>query len=378
MMLASIWLAREWRAFVPAVLAVAFSFLMLVLQAALVLGIFGSAAVYIHQSDADLWVGHPGTQSVNFGQPIGMDVENALLMHPDVRTVEPYIWVDGNWHNAPGPETGPAVSVYVSGIEPRIEAVGLSRLLSANMRDRLAAPGAVIVDRADLEQLGVRVGDRAWINGMAVDVVHAISGLRALGGVNVIASVDTARQIDQTGQGGRPTYLLVSLRPGADLERTRDALQNHTGVGPYEVWTESEFAERSERYWLLETGAGAAVFFMAGIVFLVGAVVTGQALVSVVERTRREFAVLMAMGVSRRALCRVVLVLAALIGVAGILCGLVGSLVLIGIAACNDVPVAMKPAAALFCAVAILGLALCSGLFATRGLLRAEPASLLR
>ncbi|MFA4912553.1 MAG: ABC transporter permease [Burkholderiaceae bacterium] len=378
MMLASIWLQREWRNFVPAVLAVAFSCLMLALQAALVMGIFGSAAVYIHSSDADLWVGGPGTQSVNFGQPIGMNVESMLRVHPDVQAVEPYLWVDANWRGAPTPQAGAAVPVYVSGIEPTLQGLAFSRLLSADMRDRLNAPGAVIVDRADLEQLGTRVGERAWINDVAVDVVGAVAGLRALGGVNVIASMTTAREIDETDQGVRPTYLLVSLRVGADPITTRDALANQSGVGPYQVWTAEEFADQSERYWLLETGAGAAVLFMAAIVFIVGAVVTGQALVSVVARASREFAVLMALGVSRSALCRVVLVLAALIGLVGIVVGMLGTLLLFGLATWRDVPVGMNLSVAAVCAIAILGLSLCSGLFAMRGLVQAEPATLLR
>ena len=378
MMLATIWLQREWRNFVPAVLAVAFSCLMLALQAALVLGIFGSAAVYIHGSDADLWVGHPGTQSVNFGQPIGMNVESMLRVHPDVQSVEPYRWVDGDWHGAPTPDAGPAVSVYVSGIVPTLQGLSFSRLLSADMRDRLNSPGAVIVDRADLEQLGASVGERAWINDVAVDVVGAVAGLRALGGVNVITSLATAREIDQSDQGVRPTYLLVSLRAGVDAGRVRDELAGQSGIGAYQIWTADEFAEQSERYWLLETGAGAAVLFMAAIVFIVGAVVTGQALVSVVTRASREFAVLMALGVSRRALCRVVLVLAALIGLVGIVVGMLGTLMLFGLAAWRDVPVAMTSGIAAACALAILGLSLCSGLFAMRGVLQAEPATLLR
>ncbi len=61
-------LVHEWRRFVPAVFAVGFSGLLLMVQAALVLGIFGSAAVYVRASTADLWAGYPGTQSVNFGR----------------------------------------------------------------------------------------------------------------------------------------------------------------------------------------------------------------------------------------------------------------------------------------------------------------------
>ncbi|MGH8079498.1 MAG: ABC transporter permease, partial [Lysobacter sp.] len=47
----------EWRRFLPAVLAIGFSSLLLLLQAALVLGIFGSASVYVSGSSADLWMG---------------------------------------------------------------------------------------------------------------------------------------------------------------------------------------------------------------------------------------------------------------------------------------------------------------------------------
>ena len=44
----------------------------------------------------------------------------------------------------------------------------------------------------------------------------------------------------------------------------------------------------------------------------------------------------------------------------------------------HDVPVAMTPAVAFFCALLVMVLALASGLVAMRGLLRADPALLLR
>ena len=67
-------LVHEWRRFIPSVFAVGFSGVLLAMQAALVLGIFGSAALYVTASSADLWIGYPGTQSVNFGRTIGRDV----------------------------------------------------------------------------------------------------------------------------------------------------------------------------------------------------------------------------------------------------------------------------------------------------------------
>ena len=89
-------LIHEWRRFVPSVFAVGFSGVLLAMQAALVLGIVGSAADYVTAASADLWVGYPGTQSVNFGRNIGSDVEMRLRMDPEVEAVEPYVWVDGD------------------------------------------------------------------------------------------------------------------------------------------------------------------------------------------------------------------------------------------------------------------------------------------
>ena len=185
-------LAYEWRRFLPVVLAMCFAGVLLIVQAALVLGIFGTAAIYVKASSADIWAGFPGTQSVNYGHAISADVESHLRMDPDVTRVEPYEWVDGEWRS--GAQGTGNVSVYLSGISTRDDAMMFARILPANLRAQLREPGAVIVDSADLDTLGVDLqNNRAWINGKAVRVVAAQPGLRGLGGVNVLASLDTAQ-----------------------------------------------------------------------------------------------------------------------------------------------------------------------------------------
>ena len=190
-------LVHEWRRFVPSIFAVGFSGVLLAMQAALVLGIFGSAAVYVTASSADLWVGYPGTQSVNFGRNIGSDVEMRLRMDPDVAAVEPYIWLDGDWRARSGADgaTGGGVSIYLSGVGTADSSIMFTKVLSSWQRQRLREPGAVIVDRADLGTLGTQEGGTAWINNHAVQIVAAVEGLRGLGGVNVLSSVATAREI---------------------------------------------------------------------------------------------------------------------------------------------------------------------------------------
>jgi putative ABC transport system permease protein len=369
-------LVYEWRRFLPAILAVGFAGLLQLLQAALVLGIFGSASVYITGSSADLWAGYPGTQSVNLGRSIDSGVEMRLRMDPDVTAVEPFHWVDADWR---GPSDTGGVSVFVSGINARPDGMLFAHALPPALRARLNEPDAVIVDRADLDSLGVNVGDSAVINGHRVRVVGVSSGLRALGGVNVVASLATAAELDtDPSNANRMTYFVAKLRNPDNADDVAARLRGRSAFGKYDVWTAEDFARRSQLYWMFDTGAGAGVLFLAGIVFLVGAVITSQTLVAAVIGSVREYATLNALGVGVGALRKVVMEQAFWVGALG----LVGSSVLgaaaLAIARSRSVPVALDPWATLACMALSMGLAIVSGLAAMRSLRRADPATLLR
>ncbi|MPM52890.1 hypothetical protein SDC9_99654 [bioreactor metagenome] len=210
-------------------------------------------------------------------------------------------------------------------------------------------------------------------------VVAAVDGLRGLGGVNVIASLASAREIAEQPASHGSTYLLARVRKGADAGAVKQRLnKSGTSFGPHEVWTAKAFAYRSQAYWMFDTGAGAGVLFMAIVVCLVGAVVTSQSLKTVVAGSAREYAVLNALGVSRAALGRVVVEQACWIGGLGVVLAGIASVALLSLARVYRVPVALSGQALLGCAILIALLALLSGLGAMRGLLRADPATLLR
>jgi len=368
-------LVYEWRRFLPAMLAVGFAGLLQLLQLALVLGIFGSTSLYITGSSADVWIGYPGTQSVGSGRTISADVESHVLMDPAVQRVEPYIWVDGDWR---GPAETGGVSVFVSGIDPSADGLMFSKALPAGLRARLAEPDAVVVDRSVLDQLGVDIGQTATINGHPVRVVGISSGLRALGGVNVLCSLDTARRLNDDPADSGPTYLVAKLRDPGQADAVATRLRGDTAFGPYTTWSASDFARRSVRYWLFDTGAGAGVLFLAGIVFLVGAVITSQTLIAAVNGSVREYATLNALGVGVAALRRVVLEQAFWVGALGLLGASALGIVLMILARSQDVPVVLNVPAALACIILVMGLAAVSGLAAMRALRRADPATLLR
>jgi putative ABC transport system permease protein len=369
-------LVYEWRRFLPAILAVGFASLLQLLQAALVLGIFGSASVYITRSSADLWAGYPGTQSVNLGRPISEDVAMRLRMDPDVVKVEPFRWVDADWRGSR--DTG-GVSVFVSGIDARPDGMMFSRVLPLALRARLNEPGAVIVDEADLDSLGVDVGDSAAINGQRVRVVGVSRGLRALGGVNIVASLETARVLDVApDDAGMMTYFIAKVRPGVRPRMVAKRLNGSNAFGPYTVWTAKAFARESSLYWMFDTGAGAGVLFLAGIVFLVGSVITSQTLIAAVIGSIREYATLNALGVGRGSLRKVVLEQAFWVGALGLVCSIVIGFILLAIARNRSVPMELNPLITIVCLALSMALAIVSGLAAVRTLRRADPASLLR
>ena len=367
-------LVYEWRRFLPVVFAVGFACLLQLLQASLVLGIFRSASVQVLGSSAQLWVGYPGTATVNLGRPIPDGVDALLRMDPAVQRVEPFQWLDGNWRGAKG-----NVAVSISGINPQADGLLYAHVLATAVRTRLREPDSVIVDRADLATLGVAVGDSASVNGHRVRVVGESRGLRSLSGINIVASLDTARRLDADAiDANRPTYLVAQLRDPRNAAVVAARLCCKVAFGPYQVWTASDFARRSELYWLLDTGAGAGVLFLAVIVFAAGAAISSQALMAAVASSVREYAMLNALGVGLRSLRWVVLEQAFWVGAAGLAgAAILGALLLL-IAQSQDVPIVFNAPVTLTCMLVALGVTGISGLAAVRSLRRAEPAALLR
>ncbi|MBS0462964.1 MAG: FtsX-like permease family protein [Proteobacteria bacterium] len=365
----------EWRKFLPAALAVAFSGLLLLMQAALMFGIFNSAGVYVRKSTADLWAGYPGTQTIELGRPIPRDTEMALRMDPDVLRVEPFHWIDGDWR---GPASRGSVSVFISGIDPGVDGLMFARALPPQTRAMLYEPGAVIVDAADLDKLGLAVGGSATLNGQRVKIVAAGHGLRALGGVNIVTSTATARRLSTDSDPNRPAYWVASVRAGVDPARVRDRILAAWPQRHFSAWTRDEFAHATASYWMFETGAGLGFVFFTFVVFLVGTVITSQTLMAAVASHVREYAMLNALGAGHAALRRVVLEQALVVGCFGIVLGAVVSAALILIARGQAVPVAFDPTAALACGVLVLAIALVSGAMAVRAIAHLEPANLLR
>ncbi|AJC65777.1 MULTISPECIES: FtsX-like permease family protein [Dickeya] len=367
-------LIHEWRRFLPAVLAVAFSGLLVVVQLGLLLGMFGAVSVYIDRSSADLWVGFPDTQSIDLPRPISENVENSLLMNPEVTEVERLSWTLGDWRRP----IGGRVSAVIIGIDLKPNAMTFAKLLSPEKKQLLQIPGNLLVDISDLSKLGVKVGDYTELNGKRVHIAGTVSGMRSMGGVNIITSLYTARTLDPALLRNNLDYFLVKIRHPEEAERVRDELQPTGANRRFQVWTAQEFSEQSVGYWIFESGSGSGFLFSSTLGFIVGIVITSQTLMAAIVAALREYATLRAMGVPTRALRKVVLEQSFWIGVAGLLLTTLIMLALSAGARAMYVSFTL-PLSALFLLYAlVMTITLLSGLMALRALNRAEPFTLLR
>src|SRR5260370_25400422 len=84
-------LRHDRQRFLPGVLAVAFSALLIALQWGLLLGMFTFVSLTIDRAHADIWLGGPSIRSADLGQPITEDRLAWLATQPEVEHAEAYV-----------------------------------------------------------------------------------------------------------------------------------------------------------------------------------------------------------------------------------------------------------------------------------------------
>ncbi len=372
--LARITLVREWRRFLPAILAVGCAGLLVLMQLALLLGIFRTIAVYIDTSRADLWVGYPDTRSVDLGRPLSTRNEVFLRSHPEVASVEELNWSVGDVRRP----DGSAAIAAVIGIDTRAGAIALGRVVTPAQRRALDEPDTLLVDLSSATNLAARLGTILEVNGRRMKVVGLTRGLNAIGSANLATSLTTARRLDANAPPDQVGYFLIKLRDPTAAARVRTELAPRGLNRPYSVWTAAEFSAMSQRYSLLETGLGLGFLFSSGIALGIGVIITSQTLKAVVFASLREYATLRALGISLRSLRLVVLEQSAWVGVIGVVLTVLIALGIVRLAAVFHVLVTAPGWAYAGTAGFIFTIALASGVLALRALAQSEPATLLR
>lgn len=368
--LATLWYERQ--RFLPGVLAVAFSALLIALQFGLLLGLFSITSMPIDHTRAHIWMGTPSVLSVDLGRPINMNFLSRVAAHPEVEECEIYIQGFSYWTKP----DGATELCLVVGFRLDDNALGRVRELTPELCSLLTEPNSVVIDESDVGRLGLTgVGDWAEVTGRRVRVVGLSKGCKSLAGPYVFCSIDTAQPLVRM-LPDQATYVLARCHRQEDaavvVERLR---QDYKNVSAY---TSEDFSRRSRLHWLLKTKAGIALGYAAALGLLVGAVVTSQTLYAAVAASLREYAVLRALGIPRWRMGAMVMAQSFWVGLLGVLVALPTAYGLAQVANALTVTVDLPWWLQLGAATVTLVMALVSGLLALRSLRLIEPALLLR
>jgi putative ABC transport system permease protein len=382
--LATLWHDRQ--RYLPGILAVAFSALLIALQCGLLFGLLSISTIPIDRSDADVWIGPKKVLSVDTGQPISEPKMMARVYAiPGVTHVEPYVQRFSFWEK---PEGGTDLCI-LAGCRLTADSIGPVRALPPDLRDKLTEDGAVVVDESELERLDIENAAEllaqgkaatAKINGRPVRVVGLVHGMRSIAGPYVFCSLYTARSIMKMSND-QTVYVLAKVddpkRAAEVVRELKDSPLQQEEVD-MAVFTKQEFSFRSRMHWLTKTKGGLALGYAAALGLLVGLVVTSQTLYAATMASMREYAILLALGIPRWRLRWTVVTQAFWIGVFGVLLSVPVTYVMGELATYLGVKPQLSLELMGAAAVVTLVMAILSGILALRSLKQIEPVNLLR
>lgn len=372
-------LIYEWRRYMAAIVALAFAGLLVLAFVGLFMGIGKAFTATIDRSPAQIMILGPKAEALfNGGAGVPRRIMPQIYMHPEVLEVSN---LDGNgalWMNRPGKgEKVKREFVQTMVVDPDVGAVTLPVDFDEQTRIALSEPYAVAMDATSLGRLGVKLGDKASLNGQTVKVKAVITGYPNMMQPMVILSRQTAKIIGLTDEGPRVGPLMVKIRDPSRAEAVRDQL-NAVSDGLYRAWTREELGRANEQSLLKESFIVIILGFALIIGSLVGVVITWQTLRGAIFANIKEFASLRALGVSMGSLRRVVMELSFWVGIAGLaMCALLtwGVAILAGL---GGLPMSFPTWSVITVAILLIVVAILSGMLSLGVLKQSQPADLLR
>jgi len=300
------------RAKVAAALAgVAFATALMIIQIGLYDGLRRRASVLVDRLGGDLWIMASGTSMVDDSELLATGVELPARGHACVTRVRPAIvaWVPYRT------SAGARHTLQLVGAERDLPYVPWA--MAEGLPSDLRGPDRIAVDDSDLGRLGLRpplVGSTLEIAERRVEVSAVTTGIRNVSLIPMVfADIGTARALAGAAPDGA-TYWLLDLEDpacGPGLAATIEADPR------LDVMTREEIAHVTEEHVVTESGAGVALAFVALLGFIVGTVIVGQTLFSLVREHHKELGMLRAVGASRSELAQFVAWLSTFVAIAG-------------------------------------------------------------
>jgi putative ABC transport system permease protein len=372
-------LIYEWRRYLAAIIALAFSGLLVLATVGMFTGIVHSVLATTERSRADLFVMPVNSpQIIDSNTSLPARVQPLIYLNPEVVDVESLNGDGTTWVNVPGPgEKQVRTFVQIWSIDTEPGALTLPVDYPDDVRLALSEPGAAVVDASDLARLGVKVGDTASLNGHTVHIRAALHNYQNVNQPTVVVSRQTMRMLKVETDDSRVGPLMVKIRDPSRAAQVRDAL-NASSHGAYLALTKAQLSANDEKALLGEQIIGVLLIFFVILAVGIGIGITSQTLRGAILSNIREFASLRALGISMWSLRLVVMELSFWVGIAGLMAtAFLTWLVSFGTAAIG-LPLVIRPGPAINVCAMLMILAVISGAMAMGVLKKSQPADLLR
>ena len=360
MSLALATLLYEWKRYSAAMVALAFSGLLILAQVGMFTGIVEGITASIDRSRADLMILGPKNDSLINSGPNGLP-----------QRIQPLIYL-----NPPGKK---AVTTYVNtfDVDPRPDSVTLPIDYPESIRQALLEPYAVIMDKTALARLGTHMGATATLNGKTVHVRGILENYPNVDQPTIYMSRDTLRLLGMGPKNGKTGPLLVRIRDPSQAIVVRDQL-NAISNGAYRAWSKPDLAAANRKALMGQQIIGIFLGFSLFLGLLIGVGITSQTLRGAILASIKEFASLRALGVSLGSLSKIVLELSLWVGVAGLLATAVFTFGVYVLASNLGMPMGFPMPWVITVVILLTVISILSGLFSLGVLKKSQPADLLR
>lgn len=372
----------EWRRYTAAVVALAFSGLLILAQVGMFTGIVQGITATIDRSRADIIVMGPKVEAmVDSGPGTGVParVLPQIYLNPNVTEVQDLQGNGAMWmNNPPAGQKRKTDYVQIWTVDAsRPGAVTLPTDYSEATRIALLEPLAVAIDRTSLARLGVKLNDSAVINGRTVHVRAVLDGYPSINQATVVMSRDSYRLLGMKRDPTRLGPLMVRIKDPTKAEAVRDQL-NAASNGLYRAWTRAQLSKANEGSLMKEQIIGVFVGFSVFLGFLIGVGITSQTLRGAVLANIKELASLRALGVSMGSLRKLVLELSMWVGVVGLGFTFLFTWLISLLAKNAGVPMGFPMPWIISVSILLLVISIASGLLSLGVLKKSQPADLLR
>ena len=365
-------LRQDWRRYVPVVLALAFSALLIDAQIGLALGWCNNQTALLNSTQADLIFSDPKVETYSQSGGLTEDKEFYLRQHEAVIAVQPQCRIWGSIRTGRGDDVYCVIYGLSHGDSTELL---FPPEFVAQFWAALEVPMTVVLERNYSRRLGIKTGDKIEINNKRVTVV-GMTALSTMVKYYGLAVASPATMAILSG-GKSIEYFLVRLKDSArSAEVGAEMMQ--ISQGKLKAWTKPELNRASQYYTLFKSRKSLQIIFSTVLSALIGVVITNQALRGAILASLREYAAIRALGVSRRALNRVIMEQAFWLGLTGLTVGVLLTGLVALAASCCGLPFYLPAGVLAVLSVFILAVALGSGLLAMRMLYRTQPAELLR